>query len=265
MVVKLLFSRRWIIATLMVLVAVAVMIRLGFWQLDRLEQKRNFNQQVLAVKNLGALDFREANFDDLDSQIYRAGYAVGEYDFSNQVILSNQSYQDTLGVHLLTPMLVENTGEYVLVDRGWVPFEDYQNGQLDKYDQPGIIDARGIIVGTTDRVGVRSCLEAEPPPGEPLVVWCVDLEGIQKYLPYTISSVYLIREAIADEAPPVGTTVKIEITEGPHMGYAVQWFSFALVLLIGYPFYVAKDHKAREQKKSQTVADSEIRTDPALE
>jgi surfeit locus 1 family protein len=258
-----LFSRRWIIASLLAVSAVIIMIRLGLWQLDRLEQRREFNRAVLATRDLPPLELGSEEADDLSAQTYRKAYVRGEYDEANQVVLSNQSYRDQLGVHLLTPLRIEGTDQHFLVDRGWVPFEHYLNGTLDQYETDGVVEVRGILVGTTSRIGVRSCLEGDSaqsgaPENSPLALWCVDLEKIQAGLPYEITNLYLVREPVsAEENPPVGTTVQIEITEGPHLGYAVQWFSFAVLLAIGYPYYVSRDRKARADKAAMEARESQ--------
>ena len=46
-----LFKRRWILTTLLVAVAAAVMVRLGFWQLARLAGKRAYSAQVTAAQS----------------------------------------------------------------------------------------------------------------------------------------------------------------------------------------------------------------------
>jgi surfeit locus 1 family protein len=43
-----------------------------------------------------------------------------------------------------------------------------------------------------------------------------------------------------DTVPPIPYQPAIELTEGPHFGYALQWFTFATILLVGYPFYLRK-------------------------
>jgi surfeit locus 1 family protein len=251
MLLKQLFSRRWILVTLLAVVAIVVMIRLGFWQLDRLEQRRAFNRQVLATRDLEPLDLSTASVAAIDNQLYRKAFAEGEYDFDHQVILTNQEYQTELGVHLLTPMKMAGSGTMVLVDRGWVPYQDYQDGNLAKYNVPGITSPEGMLIGTTTQVGIRSCLPDSSPALDPLVVFCVDLAAIQNQLPYQIAPLYLVRQpASTDEQPPVGTTVQIEISEGPHQSYAIQWFSFSILLAIGYPIYVYRDTKARKAKEA---------------
>ena len=60
-------------------------------------------------------------------------------------------------------------------------------------------------------------------------------------MPYALLPVYIQPDVDAsDVEPPIPYQPIIELTEGPHFGYALQWFAFAAILLIGYPFYVRK-------------------------
>lgn len=270
MVIMQLLSKRWIIVTLLAIVGIGVMIRLGIWQLDRLEQRRTFNEQVLSVRDKPPLELAEQSGPVQLNETYRQAMAVGEYDYANEIILSNQSYRDQLGVHLLTPMKLSGEAGYILVDRGWVPFEDYQNQTLAAYQSAGEAQAAGILADTTTSIGVRGCVNEEAPADSQMVLWCVDLQAIQARLPYEIAPLYLVRApAGASEAPPIGTTVQIEITEGPHLGYAMQWFGFAAVLAIGYPVYVYRVEKARKaqgkkQDAQQTAASNADSGDKAV-
>ncbi|HEX2996359.1 MAG TPA: SURF1 family cytochrome oxidase biogenesis protein, partial [Anaerolineales bacterium] len=64
---------------------------------------------------------------------------------------------------------------------------------------------------------------------------------IASQMPYPILPVYIQPKPDPnDTQPPIPFQPEIELTEGPHMGYAIQWFSFAAILFIGYPFYLRK-------------------------
>ena len=49
---------------------------------------------------------------------------------------------------------------------------------------------------------------------------------------------------------PQPSSLDIDLSEGPHLGYAVQWFSFAAILALGYPFFVRKNLATRGKPKS---------------
>ena len=68
-----------------------------------------------------------------------------------------------------------------------------------------------------------------------------DVARIAGQLPYPILPVYIQLDADAqDTEPPIPFQPEIELTEGPHFGYALQWFTFATILFVGYPFYLRK-------------------------
>lgn len=112
-----LFGRRWILTTLLVVVVIGVLIRLGTWQLDRLGQRRAFNARVVAQQKAEPLMLDAQSLDaDLLSMEYRAVIVTGEWDFTQQVVLRNQVWANRLGVHLLTPLVISGTDKAVLVN-----------------------------------------------------------------------------------------------------------------------------------------------------
>ncbi len=187
----------------------------------------------------------------LKSLEFRTVQIEGQYDLANTLVLGNQVWDEQIGVHLLTPLKIAGTETVILVDRGWIPFEDWKNRNLIAYDETGTVRVEGMLRVTQTKLGLRDCLD-ETAGEAPFQVWCLALDGIAGYLPYDLLSVYLIQAPDGEQtAPPYRTIPQIEITEGPHLGYAVQWFSFAAILLIGYPFFVRREMQAREHKNQQ--------------
>src|SRR5690242_12910085 len=119
------FQPKWLLATLLVLAGTALCIRLGIWQLDRLQQRRAFNAEFESARAQPALDLNQEQPDNLPSMEWRAVKVTGEYDFSNQVALRNQYNDNQYGYHLLTPLQFD--GKAVLVDRGWIPADGNAN------------------------------------------------------------------------------------------------------------------------------------------
>jgi surfeit locus 1 family protein len=80
-----------------------------------------------------------------------------------------------------------------------------------------------------------------PAPGEgPLTLWYfANVERIAAQLPYKLLPVYVQQGPDpAWTAMPYRSLPELDLTEGPHQSYALQWFSFATLLVIGYPFFV---------------------------
>lgn len=247
-----LFSRRWVLVTLLVFAGTAVLARLGVWQLDRLEQRRAFNARVLAQIDQPALELdAAADALDLYNMEYRQVTVSGEYDFSQEVALRNQVYRDQYGVRLLTPLKISGSDLYVLVDRGWIPGDDFTAG-LDsgagwpQFQEPGVVTVRGVIRRPQTRPDFGNISDPTPAPGERIAAWhLANLPQMQAQMPYPILPVYI--QQAPDEAwtsLPYRTQPELEISEGPHQGYAVQWFTFAAILFFGYPFFVYReDHR----------------------
>jgi surfeit locus 1 family protein len=91
-----------------------------------------------------------------------------------------------------------------------------------------------------------------PRPGDPpLKAWnLMNVGGIDKQIPYPILPVYV------QQAPdpawtglPLRSLPTLDLSEGPHMGYALQWFGFALLLGIGYPFYIRRQESQPGKKQ----------------
>lgn len=75
------FSRKWLLTTLLAIAAAAVCVRLGIWQLDRLDQRRAFNLQVETMRAAPLLDLNKEIPENISSMEWRAATAAGEYDF----------------------------------------------------------------------------------------------------------------------------------------------------------------------------------------
>jgi surfeit locus 1 family protein len=255
MILERMFSRQWWKTTVLVVIAVAVMIRLGIWQLDRLEQRRAFNTRVESQLAESPLELVGENLNNnLYDMEYRSAVVSGEFDFQNQVVLRNQDWNGQLGVHLLTPLLIAGAGEAVLVDRGWVPYADYTGGNISRYDTAGQVRLEGMLRRSQSKPAIGGRADAVPGPGEaPLKAWnWINLGDISGQLPYPLLPVYMTAAPIpGQQSPPYRAEVELDLTEGSHLGYAFQWFAFAAILGIGYPFYIRREENRQLQKSKR--------------
>lgn len=230
------FSPKWLLTTLLVFIGTAVCIRLGIWQLDRLEGRRAFNTQVESMRAAEQLDLNVNTPADITSMEWRAVTVTGEYDFENQVALRNQYYGNQYGYHLITPL--RYNGTVVLVNRGWIPADaDWR-----EFDEPGPVTVTGQIRLGQGKPAFGGVADALPADGGPLNVWNnLDVAMMSAQFPYPILEVFIQPDVDEDDTvPPIPYQPEIELTEGSHFGYALQWFTFATILFVGYPFYLRK-------------------------
>ena len=243
-----LLTLRWIFTTLVVLAAIGVMARLGFWQLERLEQRRVFIQHVEAQLNSAPLDLNQAlsegglQPEDLNQMEYRMVVARGQYRFSETVALRNQVWEDQPGFHLLTPLYLEGSKAALLVDRGWIPLAQREKSDWGQYDQPGEVQIEGQIRLAQNRriFGVPDPTLAPGQNG--LDAWnAVNIARIAGQVEGDLLPVFVVASPEnANASMPYRELTQPDLSEGSHLGYALQWFSFAAVLAIGYPFFVRK-------------------------
>ncbi len=249
------FSRRWLPATLLVLVAAAVLARLGIWQLDRLAQRRALNARVSEQQAAPVLTLdKNAGNLDLYSMEYRSVMVTGTYLPADEIVLRNQTWETDfgpeLGVKLLTPLLIEGSNVAILVDRGWIPQADADPAARAKYAQAGTVTVRGQL----RRTDLDFNLLRKPNPTlsagqDRLDAWNdLDLDRLDAQIGADLLPMYLQEFPQSEQTqPPYIVLPELDPTdEGPHFGYALQWFSFAAVLLIGYPFYIRHQEAAKK-------------------
>lgn len=234
------FSKRWRWATLLVLVLAALFLRLGIWQLDRLQERRSRNQQLSAVLNSPAYDLA-ATMPEAQQIPGRWVTVRGEYDRERQMLLLLQNWQSRAGVNLITPLLIEGSQTAVLVDRGWLPEAERENLAAYEVTGPVTLTAYVALPETLGRQNVVPTTAFQPE------IYRVDTAVIQQQLPYDLLPVYLVLPPgeEGNSQWPYRRPREIEISDGPHLGYALQWFAFALIALVGYVYFVRRSDEER--------------------
>lgn len=198
-------------------VVAAVCVRLGFWQLGRWEERRATNAAIRAGLAAPAATLTSAPAE----AGYRRVRASGTYDEARTLVLYGRPLNGAPGNHVLTPLRLAD-GSGVLVDRGWVP----SGGQTEDVPLPptpeGPVEVAGVLLpGATG-----GSLDGR-------TVDRVDLSAIGRQLPYRVGQGYLLlRTQVPAAASPVPAPLP-PLDEGPHLSYAVQWFSFAGIALVG--------------------------------
>ena len=239
------FSQRWIFTTLLVVAATLVLIRLGLWQLDRLDQRRTFNALVTSARAMPRVDLNQVMPEDIQGLEWRGVQVTGAYDFDRQIALRNRYHQDQLGFHLITPLRFSGTA--VFVDRGWIPADGNDSpAGWRTYDEAGEVTVTGQIRLGLEKPAFGGVDDPATIEGEPLFIWNnLDLERIAGQIPYPVIPV-LIQPVVDenDSTPPIPFQPEQDLTEGSHYGYALQWFTFAAILFLGYPFFIQKQEQA---------------------
>lgn len=224
--------------TIFTVPALALMMGLGVWQLERLRWK----QELITEVNAG-LRMTPAQMDAIEDAAargervaYRTVIAAGQFDHANELYYYVAAPVDPTdgppGYHVITP-LIRMSGPTVLVDRGYVPenFRDPStrpNGQVEGY-----VTVRGVV-----RESARSGVLTPRPDPKTKVFYARDLQAMSKSLGLLGTVPFFIE---ADSSPnpggwPRGGQTRADLPNN-HLGYAITWFGLAAALLAVYLVY----------------------------
>lgn len=223
--------------------------RLGLWQLHRLEQRRTFNAERRARLALASIDLSGTTTggpEALDPEVvsWRRIRTMGDYDYSREIVLRARTSLGTPGVYVVTPLRLDD-GTGVLVLRGWMPARDGLSAELGAA-RPAARKTRAQVLVE----GLALPLEPETsiPPrrhrfdaGEHWVLSSLSAEQVREVVPYPLAGVYVLADGTG--SAPVAVPAP-RLTDGPHLLYAVQWFAFAAISLIGAGVYVRRGEPA---------------------
>lgn len=229
-----LFQPRWLLAHAIVALVAVLFVSLGLWQLNRLAERRAQNE--IGLSRIEAppapLEGLGVGSSDLDSLEYRRVTATGVYDASHEVLIRSQVHRGTAGYHVITPLVGER-GQAVLVNRGWVPLTMDEAPVAEAPPPAGEVTVEGWVALSQTRPAFGP---EDPSDGRLTVVSRVDIDRIQAQTPFPLQRVYLVRADEEGAELPIPVSPPGFDEEGPHLGYAIQWFGFAVVEVVGYYF-----------------------------
>jgi surfeit locus 1 family protein len=240
-----LFSRRWWWVTFLVIALMAVLARLGVWQLDRLQQRREANALVAASLAAPPFDLNSTAVpEDISEWDNRLIAASGTFDHEREVLLLLQNWGYRAGVNLITPLVLDDGQTAVLVNRGWIPEVESDPEARAAYDVPGEVTIDGYVA-LSEKLSREPAATPEGPQSE---VYRVDVEAIQAQVPYTLLPFYIVEDVENDnEQLPYRLERRIDLSEGSHLSYAMQWFIFSIGLGVAYLVFVNRSIGQVEQ------------------
>ena len=256
-------SRRHVIAVILALIVAAVCVRLGIWQLDRLGERRARNAQVAARANAAPVMLTEIPADAVPER-FRRVRAEGTFDFEHELVLTGRTREGSPGVHIITPLRLDGSGRAVWVNRGWVYAPDAASVDLSRWREP----ARATIEGYSEHFPAD---QAQPARSEsnPRAWRRLDASEIADVVPYPIAPFYLVALSshragdgdILESGPQANVPARLTLPaldEGPHKGYAIQWFAFAAIALVGVSVLIWQDRTAQRRRRDP-VTDTAVR------
>ncbi len=162
---------------------------------------------------------------------------AGRMTLSHEVLVYGRSLGGEAGHFVVTPLVLDDGGA-VLVIRGWVPFAMQSAPVRGAVPPPGEVEVSGFLApdegdGTTA-------------PDEDGVIRALDVGGIASSLPYGAFPfpLQLARQTPAQSGSLPTPVPMPELSEGPHLSYAIQWFCFAAIAVVGAVILLRRERRS---------------------
>ena len=205
---------------------VPLFVSLGFWQWHRGEY-RSAQWDAFARADVPAIESNAATLERLPR--FTRVRVSGEFDTTRQFLLDNISHQGAPGYEVLSLLRLAD-GSQLLVNRGWVPFTGYRD-RLPDVELVAAGEQR--LSGRLASLPVAGMVSGQQAPGQdawPRVTSFPTREQLQQALGTRLLAPVLLLDAdsgpgyLRDWQPP-------GISPERNYGYAIQWWSFALLAL----------------------------------
>ena len=215
---------RFYIPASLIVATIVLLISLGFWQLDRANEKRAIEDQIANANSFDVELVTSVEF--LKDREYYHVRLQGSYVGDKQFVYDNQIVDQVSGYYVLTPLVLKGDSKAVLINRGFIPW----NGRRDKLADIDISEKLTEVKVQISKPVKRMELEASEIAGEfPVLIQALDLDDMS-----TIAALDFINVVgLLSPESENGFVRQWEPYTGSierHIGYAIQWFLMALVL-----------------------------------
>ncbi|MET8447114.1 SURF1 family protein [Streptomyces sp. NPDC005209] len=253
---RFLLTRQWVILTLIALALIPTMIRLGFWQQHRYEERSARNQLVsdaLAAKPVPVERLTSPGHVVTRAEKYHGVTATGTFDTEHEVVVRRRvSADDQVGFHVLTPFVLTD-GKVLLVNRGWIPANGVQTA-FPKIPAPpsGRTTVTGRLMAdeTTTASGIK---DVRGLPARQIML--INSEQEARRLGAQVLGGYIQQTA----PEPKGDTPEQISDPGKedaplNYAYMIQWWLFAAGVPVGWFVLVRREARERAKAASEEAA-----------
>ncbi|MCX3059754.1 SURF1 family cytochrome oxidase biogenesis protein [Streptomyces beihaiensis] len=248
---SILLTRQWVIVTLIALLLIPTMIRLGIWQMHRYEERSARNQLVtdaLSKKSVPVERLTSPGHHVTSSERYRSVTATGRFDTGHEVVVRRRTNADgEVGYHVLTPFVLTD-GKVVLVNRGWIPANGPSQTAFPKIPAPA--PGRTTVTGrlmpdeTTAASGIKDIKDL---PDRQIMLINSAREAARLHA-------RVLGGYVAQTAPePKGDTPELIGRPGKenaplNFAYAYQWWLFSAAVPVGWVIMLRREARDRREK-----------------
>ena len=219
-------------ASLTFFLLLLVVLSLGVWQIDRGYNKKELENIFLERQSQPVKEIKYNVF--LESDLYRNVVLEGKY-LEKIFFLDNRIHNGKPGLKVFSPFETTNNS-LVLVSRGWIELKDRSKLPTIKTTK-NVLKIQGVLRPESQDFVLKN--EEMNRKNNPVLLQTVNLSELSTFLGKPLSP-YILELSELSESAFVKTWQPINLSSFRHFGYAVQWFGLAVVLIVGYVFFLRK-------------------------
>lgn len=230
-----------LVGTLATLICIPLFVNFGLWQYDKAQKKiaiqAIYNQaKVHDILNFPVIEQHQKSFN-IEGWKYKKVKLTGVYEAKYQFLLDNQVEQSRVGYHVITPLKIENSSEYVLINRGWILGLD-QHASQPKFDTPSeVVTIIGQAWVPSKKIftleKTDNTVKSDKSTWQ--AVWQnINMDQYRRSVPFEVSDIVVKLDPESDAGGFIRNWQVPADRITTHLGYAYQWFGFALSTLLIY-------------------------------
>lgn len=234
-------------STLLTIICIPLFIKLGFWQYEKAILKQTI-QSSFEASNKGLTPDLKNHLTDSSILEFKKIRVQGEYETQYQILIDNKVENSSVGYHVVTPLKIVNTDEYVLVNRGWIE-AGKTRADLPVFNTPTeALDVEGMAWIPSKKIFTlenKAQIEADRKVWQP--VWQnLDMQKYVKNVPIKILPIIIKLDKKSNAGGFVRNWEMSQERIVTHLGYAYQWFGFAFATLMIYLYLSLSKNKKIE-------------------
>lgn len=225
-------SLRFVVLTLAAVSVAAATFSLGQWQLRRAAQKESLQAEITAKNSLSALDgVALLAIKNIANEIHRPVVLEGVWQAAHTVYLENRPMNGQPGFWVITPLTIKDSGQVVVVQRGWIP-----RNFVDRTSLPPVVTPPGVV-RVQGRIALPPSKLYEFRPGDAgLIRQNLDLDAYRTQTGLALLDVSILQTGAPSDglrrdwaAPTAGVD--------KHYGYAFQWYGLCALVVVLYGWF----------------------------
>ena len=215
---------------MLVFVLATLFIVLGFWQIQRAEEKNLMQEKLQERMRAEPFEYSAALGENWQLWQYRRVILRGRFIAEKQVLIDNRVHNGKAGYHVITPFIDADTGRFILLNRGWI------TTGVNRNVLPDIVTPKDevLVAGRISVVRSRPPMlarDARPDEYNEKVWSYLDVDYFKQKTglrvePYIVLVDSDLNDQLARDWPVINTKT------GMHIGYAIQWFVFAIFVVV---------------------------------